>query len=56
LEQHRSIGTHAEPQQVGLDARGAAGNLARRIDVFDAQQPPPTRGLGLRVAGHGGKQ
>ena len=56
LVEHRQVGLHAKSLQLSEYARGAAGYLAWRVDVFDAHQPAPAVAPGLQVAGDCGQQ
>lgn len=42
--------------QRGQDASGGAGDFARRVDIFDANQPLPALGASLKVASQSGNQ
>ena len=42
--------------QRGQDESGGAGDFARRVDIFDANQPLPALGASLKVASQSGNQ
>ena len=56
LEQSRLVRVQPQSQQVIQDPLGAAGNLSRRINVFDADQPLAPNGLRLQITGQRGDE